>query len=954
MMLSNARTDSSRGFTLVEMMVVVLIFGIVSVGLMQVLTGTRDSYEQQKVTLEMQQNARSGIAGLADDFRHVSYGKDATQPSIYYAANDSVVFVADLVPSIDGAEVISYSLSFAGDPDTPNPTDTILLKTVTDTSGTVLFSDAQAYGIKAGGLTLRYFNGAGVEMVGNPVPSPELIGEVLIEVTAVEPRAHHRTGEYMEEKLSTTVYPRNLPLTPARSRPSIPTITGLSIPNCESVTVNWQTPTTYTDGQPLEMGDISHFSVLFGTHPDSMSLFCRVARTFNQWTVPDLDGGTNYYFGTTCTARNGVESYMSIDNTSLSTALFPDTPTGFSWVYNPSGGGIRLEWNVVTTFTTGATITTPVDYSVYRSTSTGFTPTPVELLGTVAVQNWFTDSSQVDCTPYFYLVTASACANESSPSSELALTLPPSPGCVSNIALALTATSGEIEVTWSRPTIRNDGSPLASGDVGGARIFFDETPFSVAQFTDYFGTDTTLVIGGLTTCSTYFVHIAAYDQCPNLGAVCTSFEVAIDTSVPCDPGAPVGAPTLVARGLDGRIDLSWPANDTDCDLEEYRVYYGFTPGGPYNGTGALEGTSPVPFVPAAIVGGDDSCRVSLTGLATCQNYYCVVTAVDGCAPENESTPSPEAQAQTECMACEVDAGCVGYMSSGPGENDVRLELYSVGGADEQLTELTPTWTGGGAIREVHAGRPLNMIWECNGLAGGDGAIGPQASGMKLDVDDLIVTGSSVLHDGIPLMLVYDAIMNGSDLTLDYRVTAGGLCSSGARQVGAGLLFDDYDDGDISDWTLYGGTWFVDNGVMVQSNISGTTIATLPGSFTDFVYEAKFNVDSGSYGYLLYRGDVGSNDYSLIGIKIGSALIRLCRVTDGSFYTIDQATWPVSNDTWYTLKVEVSGNTVTGYIDCQEVLQATDPAMLPSGEIGYRTYGSCVLFDDLRVYSPLGL
>lgn len=953
MMLSNARQDASRGFTLVEMMIVVLVFGIVSLGLMQVLTGTRDSYEQQKVTLEMQQNARSGIAGLADDFRHVSYGKDATQPSIYYAADDSVVFVADLVPDIDGAEVISYSLSGGGDPDTPNPNDTILLKTVTDTSGTVLFSQPQAYGIKVGGLSLRYFNGAGVEMAGNPIPQPELIGEVLIEVTAVEPRGHNRTGEYLEETLSTTVYPRNLPLTPARSRPSIPTITGLSVPNCESVTVSWQTPTTYTDGTTLELADISHFTVWFGTHPDSMSLFSRVARTFNQWTVPGLDGGTNYYFGTTCTARNGVESYMSLDNASLSSILFPDAPTGFSWVYNPSGGGVRLDWNAVTTFTGGTTITTPVDYSIYRSTVGGFTPSPSELLGTVSVQNWFIDSTQVDCTPYYYLVTASACANEGAASSELALTLPPSPACVSNIALALTATSGEIEVSWQPPSTRTDGSPLDPADVSGVRIFFDEVPGSVAQFTDYFGGDSTHVLTGLTICTTYFIHVAAYDQCPNLGSVCPSFELAIDTSVPCDPGAPIGSPTLVARGLDGRVDLSWPANDTDCDLAEYRVYYGTTGGGPYNGTGAVEGNSPVSFTPAAILGGDDSCRVSLTGLATCQNYYCVVTAVDGCTPPNESPASPEAGAQTTCMACDIDAACLAYTSSGPGAEDVRLELYSVGAADETLTELTPTWTGGSNIREVHAGRPLDLIWDCDGSAGGDGAVGPQPSGSTLDLDDITITGGSAEHDGIPFMLVYDAVMGGSDLTLDYRVLAGGICSSDPRQVASGLLFDDYDDGDISNYTLYSGTWYVDNGVLVQSNTSGTQIATLGGGYTDFVYEGKFNVDAGSYGYLLFRGDIAGNDYYLIGIKIGSALVRFGRVTNGSFYTTDQATWPVSNDTWYTLKVVVSGNTVTGYINCQEVLQVTDPLMLPSGEIGYRTYGSRVFFDDLRVYSPLG-
>ena len=226
-----------RGFGILETMVVVLIFGVVTLGLYQVLTTTRGSYEQQKVTLEMQPNARTGIQALAEDFRHVSYGKDPTQPSIDYARGDSVVFVADIVPGIPGAEVITYALSGAGDLDTPNPSDTVLMKTVADSGGVLLYMEPQTYGIKNGGLRLRYFNGAGHELANNPVPQPELIGEVMIEITAVEPRVHKRSGTYLEQTLSVTIYPRNLPLTPARSRPSTPEIGTLAIPNCESVTI---------------------------------------------------------------------------------------------------------------------------------------------------------------------------------------------------------------------------------------------------------------------------------------------------------------------------------------------------------------------------------------------------------------------------------------------------------------------------------------------------------------------------------------------------------------------------------------------------------------------------------------------------------------------------------------------------------------------------------------------
>ena len=86
---------SRSAFTLVETMVVVVITGGCSGSLMQMVQVGQRSADRNRILVEMQQNARVGIQQLADDLRHVSYGKDPTQPSINYAGPDSVTFIAD-------------------------------------------------------------------------------------------------------------------------------------------------------------------------------------------------------------------------------------------------------------------------------------------------------------------------------------------------------------------------------------------------------------------------------------------------------------------------------------------------------------------------------------------------------------------------------------------------------------------------------------------------------------------------------------------------------------------------------------------------------------------------------------------------------------------------------------------------------------------------------------------
>ncbi|MBD3235711.1 MAG: DUF1080 domain-containing protein [Candidatus Eisenbacteria bacterium] len=935
---------TTLGFTLVEMMVVVLILGVVAGGIYRVLQSSRDSYEQQKVTLEMQQNARVAIEALSDDFRHVSYGKDPTQPSIEYAGPDSVLFVADVMPLITGAEEISYALSPDGDVDTPNPNDTILMKTVRDSSGGLLFREAQSYGIRFGGLSFRYFNGQGVEL-SNPVPQPELIGEVLIEVTAVEPRAHRRTGNYMEQTLSKTIYPRNLPLTPARSRPSTPNVGPLNVPNCESVTVPWETPTTNTDGTDLPLSDISHFSVYFGTDPDTMSLYSRVARTINEWTITGLEGGHHYYMGVSCTSRSGVESYLGMDDLDLTSPLVPVAPTGVTATSLGSGDGLRLEWDPVTQATDGSSITTTVDYAVYRDTSPGLAPDPAYLLGTVSVNTSLDDTTLVACDEYYYIVTAEACGNEGSPSDELMASLPARPDCVSDIVGSLTETAGEVHLSWTLPTSRIDGTPLDPADISMVRIYVGSQAYTYSDSIDVAGSATSHTLTNLENCALYYMNARVIDDCPHLGELCSFNEISIQTSAPCDPEIPDAVQGLTAYAIENNLYLSWPPNTTSCDLYGYRVYYGTQPGGPYDGTGATQGSSPITYEIGQVQQAD-SCRATLSGLNDCQSYAVTVTCIDLCDPPNESGFSPEEVDQTDCIPCHLDAGCVDYLCTGSNDGEVRLELYPTDGAGADLTELTPTWTGPASVQEVWAGRPLIKIWAGDGSAGEDGNIGAQPSGTMLDLTDFEVPSYAQQHDGIPCMLLFNQGQQLQTMELAFRA-GGGSCQADPRQIYEALEFEDFDDGSAPNWDVHSGSWSINDGELYQGDGYGVALATMNVDWSDFVLETKLKITYGVTPYVVFRY-VNSSNFYMLGFKLSTNTVRLCEYRYGSFYVTSQAYYPLSSNTWYLVRVEVEGDTARAYVNCELIVEVTDASMQPSGRIGYRHYYTKGYFDDLRV------
>ena len=934
--------DRARGFTMVELLVVVLIMGVVSTGLYEILHRTRTSYDLQRWILEMQDNARIGLHSISDDFRHVSYGKDPTQPSIEYAGPDTVTFVADLRTEIPGAELISYFLAPGGDPDTPNPDDTILMKTMSDSGGVLIYESPQAYGIAEGGLQLRYFNGQGVELA-NPVPSPEQIGEIEILVTAVTPRKH-KDGEYQDFTLSATVYPRNLPLSPARSRPSTPTCGPLDYPDCQSVTEIWETPTTNTDGTELDFNDISHFNLYIGTDLDALDLYARLARSFNEFTVSNLDPALTHYVAVTCVSRSGVESYPCTRTAELGSNLFPQIPQNLAASFPMGLNGIRMTWDQVTEFETGGPITTQVTYSVYRDTDAGFTPDDDNFLNSIQVTTQYDDTTLVDCEQYYYKLTATACGNEGQPTADMAASLPSPPSCPSAFAGNVGAAPGTVDLSWDPPTTRMDGTLLDPGEIEGYKVLYDSLPGFYANELDVpDGGATSATVTGLALCTDYYFNIRAYNTCPALGDLCPSNEIQLHTAQPCDPMIPSVPQGVVMVPLDDRINLTWDANP-DCDLYGYRVYYGTETGGPYTGVGAAEGNSPVE-IPKEDVTVGDQCVFTLTNLQECQGYYVVVSAIDLCSPANESAQSAEVGGSTDCTPCQLEACCIEWLSQDAAYTDVNLEVYTLQATDEPLTGLTPTWTLGRNVLEVHYGRPLTKIWAHDGSAGADGAVGPQPSGAALDVDDVDVDGWTDSADGQPLRLVFDGDMRGDDLELEFR-SLGNICTS-AGTVEEGVLFENLDDGAANGWTFHSGTWSVTGGELYQSASSGNALASDPTSTcADFVYSAKLNVTYGQTPFIVFRMQNTSN-YYMAGLRTSDNVVRIARVKSGAFSTRASTSLATSNNTWYNMTVRCEGNQIDVYVDCNLVLSHTDSEIWASGTLGLRASSSRVYYDDLR-------
>jgi hypothetical protein len=165
-----------------------------------------------------------------------------------------------------------------------------------------------------------------------------------------------------------------------------------------------------------------------------------------------------------------------------------------------------------------------------------------------------------------------------------------------------------------------------------------------------------------------------------------------------------------------------------------------------------------------------------------------------------------------------------------------------------------------------------------------------------------------------------------------------------------LFSDDFESG-AGNWSKSGGTWSVvsdGSKVYKQAKADSELARVFAGetSWTNYSVEAKVKALDLSKGLagVAARASGSSTMYRLALTSAGKA--ELQSVKGSTITTIGSAT--VSNPAaWHTLKVDVSGSTITGYVDGAKVASGAG-SLAGTGRIGLVTSFASAEFDDVSV------
>jgi uncharacterized protein (DUF2141 family) len=175
-----------------------------------------------------------------------------------------------------------------------------------------------------------------------------------------------------------------------------------------------------------------------------------------------------------------------------------------------------------------------------------------------------------------------------------------------------------------------------------------------------------------------------------------------------------------------------------------------------------------------------------------------------------------------------------------------------------------------------------------------------------------------------------------------------------------LLSEDFDDGVADDWVVQSGDWDIFANYIYRVDYpdsSPSSRRSYAGSptWTDYAVQAKVKIETpiadGRWGMLMVRYQDSDNYYYLA--FQGDGRLRIRKYVGGSSSTIDTVDPGLSRDTWYTLTLEVSGDTtpmLRAYVNGTAVLTVTDTSGSPftSGQFALGSYQGDVQFDDVVV------
>ncbi|HEY6173827.1 MAG TPA: pectinesterase family protein, partial [Kofleriaceae bacterium] len=202
---------------------------------------------------------------------------------------------------------------------------------------------------------------------------------------------------------------------------------------------------------------------------------------------------------------------------------------------------------------------------------------------------------------------------------------------------------------------------------------------------------------------------------------------------------------------------------------------------------------------------------------------------------------------------------------------------------------------------------------------------------------------------------------------------GGFTASCAVRVFALMFSDDFEAGSGS-WDLLpiagpnGSFSIASDGTSVLKYNAGTVggVLTLvkdaawaPVGTGNYYVEARIKPQNNSTTgnkqlYLIARYQDPSNWYAA-GLNVQSSTdatkVEIAKMSGGSLSRPGQTNRPIAMDTWYTVRFELNGSSLSVYLDGELIRTVTDTAFT-AGKIGLFTANKSFEIDDVRVGDPI--
>jgi pectate lyase len=181
----------------------------------------------------------------------------------------------------------------------------------------------------------------------------------------------------------------------------------------------------------------------------------------------------------------------------------------------------------------------------------------------------------------------------------------------------------------------------------------------------------------------------------------------------------------------------------------------------------------------------------------------------------------------------------------------------------------------------------------------------------------------------------------------------GMLMAVIPSASAATLFSaDFNSG-VSGWSKSGGNWVAatdGTGVYQQNNASSDLARVFNGdnSWTDYSLQARvkplsFSSSDGFAGI----GARSSGATTYYRVVLLSGQVQLQAVKGGTVTVLGTRSQTVSTGTWYTLRVDVSGTTIAGYVN-GTLIASAGSTVEDAGRISLQTFHATANFDDVSV------